>query len=143
MPRHRYFRRVRSLRVPEKEKKCDSDDHHEGAGGAADLGAGAAEGRDEEPGDHRGVDSRLGGHPGGDAEGHGQADLLSYLLFDGEFARALIELGEEQKNLDAIVKDFASLAETIEASRELRTVLDNPQISRAARKAVLDEVGRA
>jgi NTE family protein len=28
-----------------------------------------------------------------DAEGHGQADLLSYLLFDGEFARALIELG--------------------------------------------------
>ena len=28
-----------------------------------------------------------------DAEGRAQADLLSYLLFDGEFARALIELG--------------------------------------------------
>lgn len=58
------------------------------------------------------------------------------------YARALIELGEEQKNLDAIVKDFANLAETIEASPELRAVLDNPQVSRTARKAVLTEVGQ-
>lgn len=58
------------------------------------------------------------------------------------YARALIELGEEQKNLDAIVKDFASLAETLEGSPELRAVIDNPQVSRAARKAVLTEVGQ-
>ena len=58
------------------------------------------------------------------------------------YARALIELGEEQKNLEAIVKDFASLAETVDASAELRAVLDNPQISRAARKAVLEELGQ-
>jgi F-type H+-transporting ATPase subunit delta len=57
------------------------------------------------------------------------------------YARALIELGEEGKNLDAVVKDFATLAETIEQSPELRAVLDNPQISRASRKAVLAEVG--
>ena len=48
------------------------DHHHEGAGGTADLGLGATQGRDQEAGDDGGVDTGLGRDPGRDAEGHGQ-----------------------------------------------------------------------
>ena len=48
------------------------DDDDESAGGAADLGARAAEGRDEEAGYDGGIESGLGSNSGGDAEGHGE-----------------------------------------------------------------------
>ena len=48
------------------------DDDDECAGGAADLGARAAEGGDEEPGNDGGVEAGLGSDSGGDAEGHGE-----------------------------------------------------------------------
>ena len=48
------------------------DDHDEGAGGAADLRARAAQQRDEESGDDRAVDAGLRSHSAGDGKGHGE-----------------------------------------------------------------------
>jgi hypothetical protein len=48
------------------------DDGNEGAGGAADLHSGAAEGGDQEAGNDGRPDAGGGRHAGGDGEGHGQ-----------------------------------------------------------------------
>jgi F-type H+-transporting ATPase subunit delta len=58
------------------------------------------------------------------------------------YAKALIELGSEQGNLESLVKEFGAVAEAIESSPELRAVLDNPQVARPARKAVLGEIAQ-
>lgn len=58
------------------------------------------------------------------------------------YAKALIELGGEQGNLDALVKEISDVAEAIEGSAELRNLIENPEIARTARKAVLAEVAQ-
>jgi hypothetical protein len=47
-------------------------DHHERPGRAADLHPRTAQERDQEAGDHRGIESALGRHPARDGEGDGQ-----------------------------------------------------------------------
>jgi F-type H+-transporting ATPase subunit delta len=61
-------------------------------------------------------------------------------LIARRYAKALIELGTEQGNLDGIVREIGDIAETIESSAELRGLIENPQIPRTARKAVLMDV---
>ena len=58
------------------------------------------------------------------------------------YAKALIELGAESGNLEAIVREIGAIADTIEQNAELRAVIENPQISRLARKAVLTDVAQ-
>ncbi len=56
------------------------------------------------------------------------------------YAKALIEIGAETGTLDAMVRDIAAIAETVDQSPDLRDVRDNPQIPRDARKAVFVEI---
>src|SRR5207253_2431028 len=58
------------------------------------------------------------------------------------YAKALIELGAEQGNLDALVKEIGDVADAIEGSAELRNLIENPGIARSARKAVLAEIAQ-
>ena len=71
------------------------DDDDEGAGGATDLVARAAEGGDGEAGDDRGVETGLRRGSGGDGEGHGErqgdeADGDAGDEVGGEFSGAVI-----------------------------------------------------
>ena len=50
------------------------DDHDERAGGPADLHPGAAQRRDQEAGDDRGVEALLRGDAAGDGEGDGERE---------------------------------------------------------------------
>jgi F-type H+-transporting ATPase subunit delta len=56
------------------------------------------------------------------------------------YAAALLELGQEQGNLDALVRDVSALGETWNASAELRQVADNPLVSQEAKKASIAEI---
>lgn len=54
------------------------------------------------------------------------------------YARAVIAIGVESKNLDKIGSDLRVLAAAMKESEELVTVLTNPSIRRADRKRVLE-----
>jgi F-type H+-transporting ATPase subunit delta len=56
------------------------------------------------------------------------------------YARALLDIGTSEGNLDALVADMEKIAETFESSRDLRAALLNPQVAHAAKKAVLADV---
>lgn len=58
------------------------------------------------------------------------------------YAKALIDLGVETGQLDAIVRDIGAIADVVDGSAELRDVRDNPQVPMAARKAVFVEVAQ-
>jgi len=53
------------------------------------------------------------------------------------YAQALLELGEEAGQLEALVEGFARFAAAYETSRELRRDLSNPTIPAAERDAVV------
>ena len=55
-----------------------------------------------------------------EGEGRTEADLLSYLLFDGRFTRELLDLGwrDAQRRHDELVAFFAAALEGPEVSRE-------------------------
>lgn len=54
------------------------------------------------------------------------------------YARAVIELGEQNKNLDKMGSDLRSLAKAMKDSEELQTALTNPAIRRADRRRIID-----
>jgi F-type H+-transporting ATPase subunit delta len=54
------------------------------------------------------------------------------------YARAVIDLGEANKNLDKIGQDLRALAKAMKDSEELQDTLTNPAIRRADRRKVLD-----
>lgn len=56
------------------------------------------------------------------------------------YARALLELASEQKQIDRVGKDLNELAAMWAASEELRELFGNPQFGLAARKSVLTEL---
>ena len=56
------------------------------------------------------------------------------------YARALLELASEQKQVERVGKDLSDLAGMWKASAELRELFGNPQFSLAARKGVLSEL---
>jgi F-type H+-transporting ATPase subunit delta len=54
------------------------------------------------------------------------------------YARAIIEIGENQGNLDKLGADLRAMAEALKTSAELVTVLTNPGFRRAERKKIVD-----
>ena len=58
------------------------------------------------------------------------------------YARAILELGVESGNLDGLVTEIASAADTYAASPELRAVLGDPLVSHAAKRGILTDLGR-
>jgi F-type H+-transporting ATPase subunit delta len=56
------------------------------------------------------------------------------------YARALLELGMGEGNLDALVGDVTKLAEIYEGSADLRASVDNPIVPLATKKAIVNEL---
>ena len=56
------------------------------------------------------------------------------------YARAILEIGTANKNLDKLGSDLRALAKAMHDSAELVTALINPAIRRADRRRVLDEL---
>jgi F-type H+-transporting ATPase subunit delta len=56
------------------------------------------------------------------------------------YARAVVEIGTANKNLDKLGGDLRSLAKAMHDSTELVTALINPAIRRADRRRVLDQL---
>jgi F-type H+-transporting ATPase subunit delta len=56
------------------------------------------------------------------------------------YARALLEIGTAQGQLDALVEELATVADAWEASPELRNAIENPLVAHAAKKAVITEL---
>jgi F-type H+-transporting ATPase subunit delta len=54
------------------------------------------------------------------------------------YARALVSLGEDQKNLDKIGADLRAFAQAMKVSDELTRILSNPAFPRADRKKIVD-----
>jgi F-type H+-transporting ATPase subunit delta len=57
------------------------------------------------------------------------------------YATALIELGTESGQLDALVDEIGRAAQAYSSSAEFRTALADPLVPIQAKKAMLDEVG--
>ncbi len=56
------------------------------------------------------------------------------------YARAILSIGQAQGNLEPLTAEVERLAQSIESSTDLRTVLLNPAFSQTQRQAVLDQV---
>ncbi|MCL2722938.1 MAG: ATP synthase F1 subunit delta [Polyangiaceae bacterium] len=56
------------------------------------------------------------------------------------YAAALLELGSEAGQLDALVDELGRAAEAYESSRELRSAFEDPLLSASAKKAIMHEV---
>jgi F-type H+-transporting ATPase subunit delta len=54
------------------------------------------------------------------------------------YAKAIVKLGDDHKNLDKIGADLRGLAHAMQSSQELVDVLANPAVRRADRRKVLD-----
>jgi F-type H+-transporting ATPase subunit delta len=58
------------------------------------------------------------------------------------YARAVFELGKEQKSLPQLARDLADFSASFEKSDDLRMVLENPLVREDQREAVLKEIGQ-
>lgn len=56
------------------------------------------------------------------------------------YARALLELGESEGNLEALVADITKMAELYDASQDLRASVENPIVPLPTKKAILTEL---
>jgi F-type H+-transporting ATPase subunit delta len=54
------------------------------------------------------------------------------------YAKAIVQIGEQYKNLDKIGADLEALSNAMKSSAELVDVLSNPAVRRADRRKVLD-----
>jgi F-type H+-transporting ATPase subunit delta len=58
------------------------------------------------------------------------------------YARALLELGAEIEQLDALVEEISAVAESYEASPELQAALENPLFPYQVKKNILAELAQ-
>lgn len=65
---------------------------------------------------------------------------MSVQIVARRYAQALLEIGAEAGNLDALVEEFGTLGSAWEASTDLRNALENPLIAHEAKKAVVAEL---
>lgn len=56
------------------------------------------------------------------------------------YARALLELGQETRTLDALIGELEGAAATYSANAELRAALDNPLLPRDVKNAIIVDV---
>lgn len=56
------------------------------------------------------------------------------------YAKALLELAEEQKQMDAVVADIAKVREAWQLSADFRALVSNPVLPRQAIKSVLNAI---
>lgn len=56
------------------------------------------------------------------------------------YARALLELGIAEGNLETLVGDVSKIGEVYQASHDLRVSVENPNVPLAAKKAILTEI---
>ena len=68
---------------------------------------------------------------------------MSISIVARRYAQALLELGLELGQLDKIVEDVTTVAETWDANAELRNAVENPLVPHAAKKAVMGELADA
>ncbi len=60
-----------------------------------------------------------------------------------KYAKALLEIGRREKNLELLGKDLDRLAELLQGNKELRGVLFSPFYPVPRRKAIAQSVGRS
>jgi F-type H+-transporting ATPase subunit delta len=65
---------------------------------------------------------------------------VSVSIVARRYAKALLELGAEQGQLDTIVEEIATVAQAWEASADLRNAIENPLVPHPAKKAVMGEL---
>ncbi len=65
---------------------------------------------------------------------------MSIAIVARRYAKALLELGIEQGNLDSLVTEIESIAEAWNESAELRNAMENPMVSHAAKTQVMGDV---
>jgi F-type H+-transporting ATPase subunit delta len=58
------------------------------------------------------------------------------------YAKAILELGAESGQLDALVNEISEAAVAYQSSPELRAALENPLVAIDAKKAILDEISQ-
>ena len=58
------------------------------------------------------------------------------------YAKAILEIGVAQGNLDTLVDELVRVADAYEASAEFRNALENPLVPFHAKRAILDELGQ-
>jgi F-type H+-transporting ATPase subunit delta len=65
---------------------------------------------------------------------------VSVSIVARRYAKALLELGLEEGNLESVVRDLGALAEAWQGSAELRNAVENPLVGLAAKKAAVSEI---
>lgn len=65
---------------------------------------------------------------------------MSELTVASRYAKSLIDLAEEQKQVEKVKEDMDLFHETLKHSAELKAVLANPIISHQKKNAILEEV---
>lgn len=66
--------------------------------------------------------------------------MARYSLAARRYAKSLLALSKEDKNLEAVAADMALISSTVEASDDLRIMLRSPVIKADKKLAVLNEV---
>jgi F-type H+-transporting ATPase subunit delta len=65
---------------------------------------------------------------------------MSVSIVARRYAKALLDLGTAEGQLDKLVEEFATLSATWETSAELRSAIENPLVPHPAKKAVMTEL---
>ena len=68
---------------------------------------------------------------------------MSISLVARRYAKALLEIGHESGQGDALVIEITNAAETYEASAELRNAVENPLVPHPQKRAVVADVAQA
>jgi F-type H+-transporting ATPase subunit delta len=68
---------------------------------------------------------------------------VSVSIVAKRYAQALLELGLEQGDLDAVVRDVSALADAWLGSAPLRNAIENPLVAHATKKAAMRELADA
>lgn len=68
---------------------------------------------------------------------------MSVSIVARRYAKALLELGLENGDLEIVVRDLEALADVWERNAELRNVVENPLVALEAKKATVTEVAAA
>jgi F-type H+-transporting ATPase subunit delta len=65
---------------------------------------------------------------------------VSVSVVGRRYARALLELGAEQGDLDRVVEEMGVVAGAWESSADLRSAIENPVVSHEAKRAIVNDL---